>query len=72
MQIKRLKYYQESLTLRESIENKRPDSIEAKRDLSVSLEKLADIYLQKGDADKALKYYQESLTLRESIENKKT
>ncbi|MFK5976512.1 MAG: hypothetical protein QM493_08400, partial [Sulfurovum sp.] len=40
-----LKYYK----LSESISNKRADSIEAKRDVSVSLEKIANIYLQKGE-----------------------
>ena len=53
----------------QSIENKRPDSIEAKRDLSVSLEKLADsIFYKRGDADKALvKYYQESFNVRPRV-----
>ncbi|MBU1667811.1 tetratricopeptide repeat protein, partial [bacterium] len=55
--------YEKALLMAYKLQNRRPDSIEAKRDLSVSLEKLADIYLQKGDVEKALKHYQEGLEL---------
>ena len=65
------KFYDKALQVAQNLVHKQSDSIEAKRDLSVSLDNIAKIYLQKGDADKALKHYQESLALAQSIENKR-
>ena len=59
--------YQKSLVNKEE----KSDSIEAKRDVSVSLNKLADIYLQKGEVAKALQHYQDGLELRQEIQNQR-
>jgi tetratricopeptide (TPR) repeat protein len=64
------KEYKISLKLSEYIQNKQPDNIEAKRYLSIKLEKISDIYLQKGEADNALKGYKRELKLMEDIQNK--
>ncbi len=64
-----IKYAKEAFRVAKSISNIRPDSLEAKRDLSVSLDNVAMIYLQKGEADKALEYYQDSLKIRKNISN---
>ena len=64
-------YYIRALKLAQEIQNRRPDSIEAMRDVSISLEKTADIYLQKGDSTKALKNCEDGLKLREEIQNRR-
>ncbi|MBU1959274.1 tetratricopeptide repeat protein, partial [bacterium] len=51
---KALKHYQEGLELAEDIQNRRPDSIEAKRDLSVSHYKLSTVHEFNKEFDKAL------------------
>ncbi|CAA6824797.1 MAG: Unknown protein, partial [uncultured Sulfurovum sp.] len=56
-----MQLYQKALFQARKSRERRPDSIEAKRDLSISLNKIADIYLQKGKVEEALKHYQESL-----------
>ena len=65
------KYYKKAHKLSLEILNNQPDSIEAKRDLSVSLNKIANIYLQKGDIQKALDNYKDGLKLRDSILEKR-
>ncbi len=59
-----------SLTLAESYAAANPDSAQAARDVSVSLNKLGDFLAQRGqpgDADTALQHYQRSLDLREKL-----
>lgn len=65
------KYYKKAYKLSLEILEKRPDSIEAKRDLSISLGKIADIYLEKSEIQKALDNYKDGLKLRESILEKR-
>jgi tetratricopeptide (TPR) repeat protein len=55
-----LVYFSKSLKIARSISSTRPDSIEAKRDLSVSLDNVANIYLQKGDVESALEQLEEA------------
>jgi len=51
----------------EELRRKAPDSADYARDLSVSYNKLGDMYLQLGDRAKALDKYQASLTIAEEL-----
>jgi tetratricopeptide (TPR) repeat protein len=65
-----LGHYQRSLEVRERLLAANPDSAQAARDVSVSLNKLADFLAsrgQPGDADLALGHYQRSLEVRERL-----
>ena len=65
------KYYKKLIEIAETISDKRPDSIDAQRDVSVSLNNVANIYLQKGDVQLALDNYSQSLKIRETISDKR-
>ncbi|WP_217427406.1 hypothetical protein, partial [Sphaerotilus uruguayifluvii] len=65
-----LRYFQRSLQVREDLLRANPDSAQAARDVSVSLNKLADFLRargQAGDAEQALRYFQRSLQVREDL-----
>ena len=65
-----LKHYTRSLELTEKLPAADPDSAEAARDVSVSLNKLGDFLAkrgQPGDAEAALKHYTRSLEQREKL-----
>ena len=65
-----LKAYQDSLETRQRLYQANPTDGGAARDLSVSLDRLGDFYLrrgQDGDADRALKAYQDSLETRQRL-----
>ncbi|MBI5424988.1 MAG: toll/interleukin-1 receptor domain-containing protein [Opitutae bacterium] len=67
---KALGYYERSLAVRERLAEANPQSAQAQRDLSVSLEKLADFLAQRGqagDGENALGYYERSLAVRERL-----
>ena len=67
---KALLYYQRSLEVSEQLARDNPQSGQAARDVSVSLNKQADFLArrgQAGDGDKALGYYQRSLAIRRRI-----
>jgi phage-related protein len=62
--------YQASLETREALARDNPDDARARRDLSVSQERIGDFYDQRcapGDADRALAAYQASLDTREAL-----
>jgi len=50
-----LSCYHRGYKISQTISDRHPDSIEAKRDVSVSLEKIANIQLQKGEVEQALR-----------------
>ena len=59
-----------SLTVREDLLRANPQNAQAKRDVSVSLNKLGDFLArrgQAGDAEQALAHFQRSLTVREEL-----
>jgi len=65
-----LAHYQRSLEVREQLLRANPDSAQAARDVSVSLNKLADFLArrgQPGDAQQALAHYQRSLQVSEQL-----
>ncbi|WP_395794447.1 DUF4062 domain-containing protein, partial [Aquimonas sp.] len=65
-----LGYYQRSLEVRERLAAANPDSAQAARDVSVSLERLGDFLSrrgQAGDAEQALGHYQRSLEIDERL-----
>jgi hypothetical protein len=65
-----LAHYQRSLDVRESLLRANPDSAQAARDVSVSLDRLGDFLASRGlpgDADTALAHYQRSLDVCESL-----
>jgi tetratricopeptide (TPR) repeat protein len=65
-----LGHYQRSLEVRERLLAANPESAQAARDVSVSLNKLADFLAQRGlpgDAEQALGHYQRSLEVRERL-----
>jgi tetratricopeptide (TPR) repeat protein len=69
-----LQSYEESLAIARRLATDNTDSAEAARDLSVSLNKLGDFYLQRGqagDAERALQSYEEDLAIprRLAIDN---
>jgi tetratricopeptide (TPR) repeat protein len=67
---KALEYYERSLKLREDLLEAHPYSAEAARDVSVSLDRLADFLTLRGqavDATKALGYFERSLKLSEDL-----
>jgi tetratricopeptide (TPR) repeat protein len=67
---KALSHYQRSNELLEDLRRYSPQSGQAARDVSVSLERLGDFLAsrgQPGDAEKALSYYQRSLKVREDL-----
>ena len=65
-----LKHFQQSLQIDQQLHHDNPNSAQAARDLSVSLEKLGDFFLargQQGDAESALKHFQQSLNTRQQL-----
>ncbi|MBK9140380.1 MAG: SEL1-like repeat protein [Verrucomicrobia bacterium] len=67
---KALGHYQRSLEVRERLLLANPESAQAARDVSVSLNKLADSLANRGlpgDAEKALGHYQRSLEVSERL-----
>ncbi len=65
-----LEYYERTLKIREELYESNPDSAQAARDVSVSLNKLGDFLRvrgQSGDSDQALEYYERSLKIREEL-----
>ena len=65
-----LKHYTRGLEFGEDLLKRNPDSAEAARDVSVSLDKLGDFLAQRGqtgDAEQALKHYTRSLELGEDL-----
>jgi tetratricopeptide (TPR) repeat protein len=64
---KALQAYQKGLDLGEALARDDPNNTQAKRDLSVSYNKLGDVHLQLGATDKALQAYQKGLDLREAL-----
>ena len=67
---KALGHYQRSLEVRERLLAANKDSAQAARDVSVSLDRLADFLAGRGlpgDAEKALGHYQRSLEVRERL-----
>lgn len=62
--------FEESMELAQRLFEVNPDSVQAARDLSVSMERLADFYwsrVQSGDAERALTQFEESLKIRRQI-----
>jgi len=51
----------------EEICRRAPDSADYERDLTISYDRLGDLYVQLGDPPKALDKYQASLTIREEL-----
>ena len=49
-----LQFYQKGLELSEALAKADPNDAQARRDLSVSYNRLGDVHLQLGDTDKAL------------------
>ncbi|MES2922236.1 MAG: DUF4062 domain-containing protein [Verrucomicrobiota bacterium] len=67
---KALGHFQRSLEISEKLLTANPDSAEAARDVSISLEHLGDFLAnrsQPGDAEKALAHFQRSLEVREKL-----
>ncbi|OYW75661.1 MAG: hypothetical protein B7Z37_12275 [Verrucomicrobia bacterium 12-59-8] len=65
-----LKHYTRDLEMSEKLLAANPDSAQAARDVSVSLNKLGDFLAQRGqpgDAEAALKHYTRSLEQREKL-----
>jgi tetratricopeptide (TPR) repeat protein len=65
-----LGYCQRSMAVREGLLAANPESAQAARDVSVSLERLADFLARRGlpgDAAQALGHYQRSLTIDEGL-----
>ena len=59
--------YQKSLAIAEALAQADPSRPVLQRDVSVSLDRIADVLLAAGDAKGALANYQESLVLREDL-----
>jgi tetratricopeptide (TPR) repeat protein len=59
--------YQQSLTIRERLAQAEPDRADYQRDLSISHNKLGDLYQALGQGEQALKLYQQSLTIAERL-----
>ncbi|MHA2363779.1 MAG: tetratricopeptide repeat protein [Candidatus Hodarchaeales archaeon] len=57
-----LKYFEKSLTIRESIGNKQM--------IAFSYNNIGNVYSEKGEFDRALEYYQKSLAIDEELGNK--
>jgi hypothetical protein len=65
-----LAHYQQSLSVRQQLWAANPNSAQAARDVSVSLERLGDFLAsrgQPGDAEAALAHYQQSLSVRQQL-----
>jgi tetratricopeptide (TPR) repeat protein len=60
---KALKAYQDGLDLSQALAQAGPNDAQAKRDLSISYERVGDVQLRLGATDKALKAYQDGLEL---------
>ena len=63
-------HFQRCLEVRERLLQANPESAQAARDVSVSLERLADLLAsrdQPGDAKQAFNYYERSLAIRERL-----
>ena len=59
--------YQKSLAIREKLAAADPERPEWQRDVSVSLDRIADVLRDAGDAKGALANYQKSLAIREKL-----
>ena len=61
------KAYAESLTIFRELAARDPSNAEAKRDLSISLEKLGDVNTAEGNLPEARKAYEEGLSIRREL-----
>jgi len=65
-----LRHYTRHHEISEALQKRNPDSVQAARDVSVSLNKLGDFLAERGqpgDAKQALRYYTRSLEIREAL-----
>ena len=68
-----LRHYTRSLEIREALQKRNPDSAQAARDVSVSLDRLGDFLAQRGqpgDAEQALRHYTRGLEIREGLQKR--
>ncbi|MEI7727129.1 MAG: DUF4062 domain-containing protein, partial [Bacteroidota bacterium] len=66
----RIRLVQSAEARMEELRHRAPDSADYARDLSVSFEKLGDLYLKLGDPPKALDKYQASLAIAEELRHR--
>src|SRR6185436_7196717 len=59
--------YQQTLVVRESLVTDYPNDANARRDLAVSYEKIADINMMSGDLTSALTHYRKSLEIFDAL-----
>lgn len=64
---KALQYYRQDLQISQQFAQQNPKDQEAQRDLSISLEGIADATLRSGDAQQALAYYQQATTISQQL-----
>ncbi|MBU3915740.1 tetratricopeptide repeat protein, partial [bacterium] len=64
---KALTFFQNSLEIREKLWKEDPGNADKARDLSVSYNKIGDIYLRMGDSRKALTSFQNDLEIAEKL-----
>ena|SRR2546423_266457 len=62
-----LKLYQQSLHIRDKLAQAEPDRADYQRDLSISYNKLGDLYRALGQGEQALKLYQQSLHIANKL-----
>ncbi|MCB1157808.1 MAG: tetratricopeptide repeat protein [Leptospiraceae bacterium] len=58
-----------NLELIQALSKSEPNNSLYKRDISVSYNRLADVYVSRGETDKALKHFTESLLIAEQLSN---
>jgi tetratricopeptide (TPR) repeat protein len=64
---KALEYYRKALEIAEELRRRNPQSADYARDLSVSYDRMGDLYRGLGEGPKALEYYRKALELREEL-----
>ena len=60
-------YFEKSLKLREQLARQDPDNAQARRNLSISYEKLGTVSMQVGDLKAAREYFEKGLKLMEQL-----
>ncbi len=59
--------YQKAYEMAKAFSEANPDDFQARRELTISYERLGNVSLQTGQTAKALEYYQKSLEMREEL-----
>ncbi|MDZ7270889.1 MAG: tetratricopeptide repeat protein, partial [candidate division KSB1 bacterium] len=63
-------YYEQALAIAQELRSRAPDSADYARDLSISYERLGDLWRTLGNPDQARTYYEKALAIAEELRSR--